>query len=76
MNNEANKQSANKTYLCPYFQRERNGDVICECAKFRFPDRIANDEYTRAYCGSPQNYKECVLYKIMERYYWERKYKD
>lgn len=69
------KQDA--AYICPYYKRDRGcGNISCECASFKFPDLIAKDEYVHIYCGSTTGYKLCPLYGILERYYWERVYKE
>ncbi|MBE6693546.1 MAG: hypothetical protein E7589_02120 [Ruminococcaceae bacterium] len=60
--------------MCPYFQRERgNGLVYCECAKFRFPDKISRREIVYRFCAHPENYKACVIKQTMDHFY-ERKY--
>lgn len=60
--------------MCPYFQRERGaGLVYCECAKFRFPDKLARREIVYRFCAHPENYKACVIKQTMDHFY-ERKY--
>ena len=76
MSNKGKEKADINRYVCPYYKRERDGDIVCEAAKFRFPDAIAKREFLSMYCGSPQDYKECAVYKILNRYYWDRKYGD
>lgn len=60
--------------MCPYFQRERgHGLVYCECAKFRFPDKLARREIVYRFCAHPENYKNCVIKQTMDHFY-ERMY--
>ena len=62
--------------ICPYYMRDRGqGVVYCECAKFRFPDKVARREILYSYCAHPDGYKQCVLKQMMDRYY-ERKYES
>ena len=48
--------------------------VYCECARFRFPDKEARREIVYRFCAHPTDYKKCVIYEVMNRYYYERKY--
>ena len=60
--------------ICPYYIRDRgNGMVYCECARFRFPDKLARREIVYGFCAHPENYKKCALKQAMDHYY-ERKY--
>ena len=63
------------SYICPYFSNDKgNGRVYCECATFKFPDAVARREFCYKFCGHPTDYKNCPIYEVMERYYYERKY--
>ncbi len=60
--------------ICPYFIRDRGkGLVYCECARFRFPDRMARREIVYRFCAHPTGYKSCALKQALDHYY-ERKY--
>lgn len=60
--------------ICPYYQRDRGkGVVYCECARFRFPDKVARREIVYGFCAHPTNYKKCALKQMMDHFY-ERKY--
>ncbi len=60
--------------ICPYYLRDRgNGMVYCECARFRFPDKLARREIIYGFCAHPENYKKCALKQAMDHYY-ERKF--
>lgn len=60
--------------ICPYFLRDRGkGMVYCECARFRFPDKLARREIVYSFCAHPDNYKKCVLKQAMDHFY-ERKF--
>lgn len=62
--------------ICPYYQKDRGQGVIyCECAKFRFPDKIARREIVYGFCAHPEGYKQCALKQMMDRFY-ERKYES
>lgn len=72
---EANERK-DDAYVCPYYQRDKGaGRVYCECAAFKFPDLVARNEFVEMFCASSTGYKSCPLHGIMERYYYERKYK-
>ena len=51
-------------------------DVSCECARFKFPDRIARREIIYAFCAHPTAYNDCVFKRVMDKYYYERKFAD
>ncbi len=60
--------------ICPYYQRDRgNGVIYCECARFRFPDKLARREIIYGFCAHPENYKKCAIKQAMDHFY-ERKY--
>ncbi len=60
--------------ICPYFVRDRGkGLVYCECARFRFPDKLARREIVYRFCAHPSGYKSCALKQCMDNYY-ERKF--
>ncbi|MBO5041442.1 MAG: hypothetical protein J6D87_00605 [Clostridia bacterium] len=60
--------------ICPYYLRDRgNGLVYCECARFRFPDKLARREIVYGYCAHPDHYKQCPIKQTMDHFY-ERKY--
>lgn len=60
--------------ICPYYLRDRgNGLVYCECARFRFPDKLSRREIVYGFCAHPDNYKKCAIKQAMDHYY-ERKY--
>ncbi|MBE6559453.1 MAG: hypothetical protein E7661_10685 [Ruminococcaceae bacterium] len=60
--------------ICPYYLRDRgNGMVYCECARFRFPDKLARREIVYGFCAHPENYKKCAFKQMMDHFY-ERKY--
>lgn len=62
--------------ICPYFLRDRGrGQVICECARFRFPDAPARREIVYRFCAHPTGYKACVIKQAMDHYY-ERRYAE
>jgi len=48
--------------------------IRCECAGFKFPDRIARREIVYGFCAHPTAYKNCPFKQTMDRYYYERKY--
>ena len=61
--------------ICPYFMRDRGkGVVYCECAKFRFPDKVSRREIVYRFCAHPEGYKACMIKQALDHYY-ERKYK-
>ena len=67
-------ESVRAVGMCPYFQRERGGGLVyCECAKFRFPDKISRREIVYGFCAHPDNYKSCAIKQTMDHFY-ERKY--
>ena len=48
--------------ICPYYLRDRgNGMVYCECARFRFPDKLARREIVYGFCAHPENYKNLIV---------------
>ena len=60
--------------ICPYYQRDRGkGVVYCECARFRFPDKLARREIVYGFCAHPVGYKSCAIKQAMDHFY-ERKY--
>ncbi|MBE6586607.1 MAG: hypothetical protein E7645_08855 [Ruminococcaceae bacterium] len=60
--------------ICPYYLRDKgNGMVYCECARFRFPDKLSRREIVYGFCAHPDNYKKCAIKQAMDHYY-ERKY--
>jgi hypothetical protein len=60
--------------ICPYFKRDRGGGVVvCESARFRFPDKLSRREIVYRFCGHPDGYKLCPLKQALDHYY-ERKY--
>ena len=60
--------------ICPYYQRDRGqGVVYCECARFRFPDRLSQREIVYGFCAHPVGYKSCAIKQAMDHFY-ERKY--
>ena len=60
--------------ICPYFMRDRGKmGLYCECARLKFPDRLARREIIYTYCGHPEGYKTCMLKQAMDHFY-ERKY--
>ena len=71
---ELRKASEACVGICPYYLRDRgNGMVYCECARFRFPDKLARREIVYGFCAHPENYKKCALKQAMDHYY-ERKF--
>ena len=71
---EKKRESESCEGVCPYYLRDRgNGVIYCECAKFRFPDKLARREVVYRYCAHPEHYKKCMLKQAMDHYY-ERKY--
>lgn len=62
--------------ICPYFNKLQGDEkLICECARFKFPDMIARRDILYRFCAHPTGYNDCLLKQIMDRYYYERKYK-
>ncbi len=60
--------------ICPYYQRDRGqGMVYCECARFRFPDKLTRREIVYSFCAHPVGYKSCAIKQAMDHFY-ERKY--
>lgn len=60
--------------VCPYYVKDRGrGRISCECAQFRFPDRLTRREILYRFCAHPGGYKDCALKQAMDRFY-ERKY--
>lgn len=60
--------------ICPYFQRDRGkGQVYCECARFRFPDKESRREIVYRFCAHPGGYKDCMIKQALDHHY-ERKY--
>jgi hypothetical protein len=49
--------------------------ISCECARFKFPDKIARREIIYAFCAHPTAFKDCVFKKVLDEYYYERKFK-
>ena len=63
--------------VCPYFKKMSDDRKIdCECAKFKFPDIIARRELLYGFCAHPTGYNDCILKQAMDKYYYERKYKN
>lgn len=54
---------------CPFYRYEKNHIVYCEYADLHPPDKKARAEIVYAYCGHPDNYKQCPFYKAMINYY-------
>ena len=48
--------------------------ISCECANFKFPDRVARREIIYAYCAHPSAYNDCAFKRVLDRYYYERKF--
>lgn len=48
--------------------------ISCECANFKFPDRIARREIIYKFCAHPTDYNDCVFKRVLDRYYYERKF--
>ena len=63
--------------MCPYLlkMKDKQG-VSCECAKFKFPDKVARREIVYSFCAHPTNFKDCVFKQVLDRYYYERKFAD
>lgn len=60
---------------CPYLQSMKDKKTVsCECAHFKFPDKIARREIIYAFCAHPSAYNDCFFKRAMDRYYYERKY--
>ena len=71
---EVRKESETCEGICPYYLRDKgNGVVYCECARLRFPDKMARREIVYGFCAHPDHYKKCMLKQAMDHYY-ERKY--
>lgn len=63
--------------ICPYFKKTPDDKrIVCECAKFKFPDIIARRELLYGFCAHPTGYNNCLLKQTMDKYYYERKYGD
>ncbi len=61
--------------ICPYYIRERSpGLLYCECARFRFPDKVFRREILYRFCAHPEGYQDCPI-KIALDHYYERKYR-
>ncbi len=65
-----------KIGLCPYYVRDRgHGLLYCECARIRFPDKIARREIVYRFCAHPEGYKTCMFKQCLDNYY-ERKFEQ
>ena len=69
----ANMDDHNYGAYCPFYSRERNGNLECEAGKIKFPDKTARREFIYTYCASSSNYENCTLCRMLMTYY-ERKY--
>jgi hypothetical protein len=58
-----------KTYACPYFWYEREGNIVCEAGGVK-PD-LRND-YINTYCASLTNYTHCTLARTLTLQYETR----
>lgn len=54
---------------CPFYSRERKGNLECEAGKIRFPDKTARTEFFHTYCASPSNYENCTICRMLMTYY-------
>ena len=71
---EFEAEAGGRLGICPYYKKERGGGQMnCEGATFRFPDRLARREYVYGFCAHPEGYKMCPLKVAMDHFY-ERKY--
>ena len=62
---------------CPYLKSMKDKkSVSCECAHFKFPDRIARREIIYAFCAHPTAYNDCAFKRVMDKFYYERKFSD
>ena len=55
--------------ICPFYEKEKDGELFCEGATVFFPDKIGRREIVYRFCAHPQNYKICVIYKMLCGYY-------
>ena len=63
--------------MCPYLRKGKDAKQIsCECASFRFPDKVARREIIYAFCAHPTDFRKCVFKQVLDRYYYERKFGD
>ncbi len=65
-----------KIMCCPFFEREirkrseKSRELVgvkCKSATIRFPSKQARREFVYPYCGSLKGYKECPIYKFLEK---------
>ena len=63
---------------CPFYVKEgmrvteKAGKIIylyCECGSFKFPDYLSRRNFLKDLCYSPENYKNCPMYKTLDDYY-------
>ena len=61
--------------ICPYLKDSREvRSVVCECAKFTFPDKYARRDVLYGVCGHPTAWMDCAFKKALDAYYYERKF--
>lgn len=53
---------------------KKSQEISCECAHFKFPDKVARREIIYSFCAHPEDFEKCVFKGVMDRYYYERKY--
>lgn len=54
---------------CPFFKSVDGLRLSCELGTMKFPDKQARRNLVHVYCADPQNYKNCMCYKILMDYY-------
>lgn len=61
---------------CPYYKYHCNTgkslSIGCEGGKLKFPEEQARTEWAINHCNTG---KDCPIHKMLEEYYYERKYK-
>lgn len=66
----------NKDVNCPFFVRDRgNGKIYCEACSLKCPDNEFRRELVYGFCAHPDNYKSCMLYSLLMKFY-ERKFAE
>ena len=58
--------------ICPFFEREKNGRLYCECCRLDFKDKLMRRELVYRFCAHTEQYKDCEIYKALCRYYERR----
>lgn len=57
---------------CPFYIEEKQGELMCEGATLKFPDRDARSEHVLGYCANNYNWRKCSVAHYLENYYFRK----